>query len=395
MFAAFPYWYATLFSGFYLPLLLILAALIVRGVAFEYRGKIDDARWRRRWDACIVVGSLVPALLWGVAFANIVRGVPIDADGNYTGTLFTLLNPFGLLGGLTMVALFCTYGAIFVALKTVGTIRADARSLALASASSRCWPARPSCCGRCWPTATRLSLVLAVLTAAALVAGLVANAQSARAGPSAWSAAGIVGVVATLFVALYPDVMPSSTEPGVQPDHRQRQLHALHPGHHVLGRAGHAAVRARLPGVDLLGVPQAHRARQHPDAATARRGDAARHVIRPRLGRREPAPLDPRLLRYSRSSRPFLLVCVLLGLLACGRGARPGGSAGHGDHCGVPPGRGPRRDRRPSSPCSPGSSGCARLLAYAQETAAARAAATVKSQLRTALLRQTVALGPS
>ena len=120
MFAAFPYWYATLFSGFYLPLLLILAALIVRGVAFEYRGKVDDARWRRRWDACIVVGSFVPALLWGVAFANIVRGVPIDADGNFTGTLFTLLNPFGLLGGLATVALFCTYGAIFVALKTVG-----------------------------------------------------------------------------------------------------------------------------------------------------------------------------------------------------------------------------------------------------------------------------------
>ena len=98
-FAAFPEWYATLFSGFYLALLLILVALIVRGVAFEYRGKVDDPRWRAGWDVLIIVGSLLPALLWGVAFANIVRGVPIDANGNYTGTLFTLLNPYGLLGG--------------------------------------------------------------------------------------------------------------------------------------------------------------------------------------------------------------------------------------------------------------------------------------------------------
>jgi hypothetical protein len=105
IFAAFPYWYATLFSGFYLALLLILLALIVRGVAFEYRGKVDDPRWRARWDATIVLGSAVPALLWGVAFANIVRGVPIDVDGNYTGTLLTLLNPYGLLGGLVTLSL--------------------------------------------------------------------------------------------------------------------------------------------------------------------------------------------------------------------------------------------------------------------------------------------------
>ena len=85
----FPYWYATLFSGFYLPLLLILAALILRGVAFEYRGKVDDPVWRQRWDVAIVIGSALPALLWGVAFANIVRGVPIDGDGNFTGNLFT------------------------------------------------------------------------------------------------------------------------------------------------------------------------------------------------------------------------------------------------------------------------------------------------------------------
>src|SRR6476469_7657571 len=129
-FAAFPEWYATLFSGFYLPLLLILVALIVRGVAFEYRGKRDDPRWKRRWDWCITVGSLLPALLWGVAFANIVRGVPLDADHEFVGNLLDLLNPYALLGGLTTLALFITHGAIFLALKTTGDVRERANALA-------------------------------------------------------------------------------------------------------------------------------------------------------------------------------------------------------------------------------------------------------------------------
>ena len=131
-FAAFPEWYATLFSGFYLPLLLILVALIVRGVAFEYRAQ---ARRRplaaRAGTRAIIVGSTVPALLWGVAFANILRGVPIDADKEYVGGFFNLLSPYALLGGLTTLLLFLTHGALFVALKTDGDIRHRARSLAL------------------------------------------------------------------------------------------------------------------------------------------------------------------------------------------------------------------------------------------------------------------------
>ena len=99
-FAAFPEWYATLFSGFYLPLLLILVALIVRGVAFEYRGKRDDPAGGAAGTSRSSSARALPALLWGVAFANIVRGVPIDADHEYTGNLFTLLNPYALLGGL-------------------------------------------------------------------------------------------------------------------------------------------------------------------------------------------------------------------------------------------------------------------------------------------------------
>jgi cytochrome d ubiquinol oxidase subunit II len=117
-FAAFPGWYATLFSGFYLPLFLILLALIVRGVAFEFRSKDDDPRWKRLWDGCIFAGSAIPALLWGVAFTNFVRGVPIDQNMNYVGGFFNLLNPYALLGGLVSLLAFTLYGAIFLSLKT-------------------------------------------------------------------------------------------------------------------------------------------------------------------------------------------------------------------------------------------------------------------------------------
>ena len=130
-FAAFPQWYATLFSGFYLALLIILVALIGRGVAFEYRGKVDDPRWRRRWDYVIMAGSALPALLWGVAFGNIVHGVPLDAQHEYTGTLLTLLNPYALLGGLTTLGVFLLHGAVFIALRTDGELRARAVRTAL------------------------------------------------------------------------------------------------------------------------------------------------------------------------------------------------------------------------------------------------------------------------
>jgi cytochrome d ubiquinol oxidase subunit II len=137
-FAAFPGWYATLFSAFYLALFLILVALIVRGVAFEFRGKRDSARWRAWWDRAIFFGSAVPALLWGVAFANIVHGVPIDAHAEYTGTLLTLLNPYALAGGVASLALFTLHGAIYLSLKTTGDVleraRAAARRLSVAAA---------------------------------------------------------------------------------------------------------------------------------------------------------------------------------------------------------------------------------------------------------------------
>src|SRR5699024_2580237 len=130
MFAAFPEWYATMFSGFYLPLLLILAALIVRGVAFEYRGKIDDARWRNLWDWAITAGSWIPSVAWGLAFANLIRGVELTADHQMVSTLPSLFSPYALLGGAVTALLFATHGALFLALKTSGELRERAGTLA-------------------------------------------------------------------------------------------------------------------------------------------------------------------------------------------------------------------------------------------------------------------------
>jgi len=129
-FAAFPQWYATMFSGFYLALFLLLLALIGRGVAFEYRSKDANPRWRNLWDWLIFLGSAIPALLLGVAFGNLVRGVPIDAEMNYVGGFFNLLNPYALLAGVATLLLFTLHGAIFLSLKTDGEIMEKAQATA-------------------------------------------------------------------------------------------------------------------------------------------------------------------------------------------------------------------------------------------------------------------------
>jgi len=129
-FAAFPHWYATMFSGFYPAMFLLLVALILRGVSFEFRGKNALPKWRSFWDWAIAVGSFLAAFLLGVAFANLARGVPIDAKMNYTGTFWTLLNPYGLIGGLSNTAGFLLIGAIFLSLKTTGELVERAQKLA-------------------------------------------------------------------------------------------------------------------------------------------------------------------------------------------------------------------------------------------------------------------------
>ena len=213
-FAAFPEWYATLFSGFYLPLLLILVALIVRNLAFDYRGKRDDDTWRARWDIAAIVGSYVPAVLWGVAFANIVAGVPIDENKEYTGNLLTLLNPYGLLGGLVTMTLFLTHGAMFTALKTEGEIRLRARAL---SVKLGLVAAVVSVVFIVW-TMVKADWEIPALIAFALAAvSLLGAVFMAAKGREGWAFIGtfltLALAVVALFIVLFPNVMPSSTDP--------------------------------------------------------------------------------------------------------------------------------------------------------------------------------------
>jgi cytochrome d ubiquinol oxidase subunit II len=209
-FAAFPEWYATLFSGFYLPFLAILLALIVRGVAFEYRGKRDDARWRRRWDRAIFWGSLVPAFVWGVAFANLVRGVPLDARHEYVGTVADLLNPYALLGGVTTLTLFVLHGAVFVALKTTGDVRRRANRIARAVMLAAI------VVGGLFLLLTQVSYgkpetwFTVAVAALGLVVAAVANARGREGWAFAGTGTAIAFAVATLFLALFPHVMPST-----------------------------------------------------------------------------------------------------------------------------------------------------------------------------------------
>ncbi|MER7134121.1 cytochrome d ubiquinol oxidase subunit II [Streptosporangium saharense] len=205
-FAAFPEWYATLFSGFYLPLFLILVALILRGVAIEYRGKSDNPR---AWDRAMFFGSLLPAFLWGVAFANIVRGVPLDADHEYTGTLFTLLNPYALLGGLATLALFALHGAVFLVLRTDGDLRTRASALARRLAVGAL------VVGGVFLLITQLTVGRAATWAAVAVAaaGIAVSLLATLRGRDGWaftaSAVAIIAAVVTLFGSLWPNVMPA------------------------------------------------------------------------------------------------------------------------------------------------------------------------------------------
>ena len=212
-FAAFPEWYATLFSGFYLPLLIILVCLIVRGVAFEYRVKRAEESWQRNWEQAIFWTSLIPALLWGVAFGNIVRGVKIDAQKEYVGTFWDLLNPYAILGGLVTLTLFTFHGAVFAALKTVGDIRVRARSLALRLGLVT---AALALGFLIWTQADKgdgWSLVAMLVAVVALV-GAIGAIKVGREGWSfALSGITVAAAVAMLFLTLFPNVMPSSLDP--------------------------------------------------------------------------------------------------------------------------------------------------------------------------------------
>ncbi|MBW5480780.1 cytochrome d ubiquinol oxidase subunit II [Streptomyces bambusae] len=212
-FAAFPEWYATLFSGFYLPLLLILVCLIVRGVAFEYRAKRSEEAWQTNWEHAIFWTSLIPAFLWGVAFANIVRGVKIDQHKEYVGTFGDLLNVYSVLGGLVTLTLFTFHGAVFTSLKTVGEIRDRSRALATRLGVAT---AVLALVFLGWTQVSRgdaSSLAAAVVAVLALVGALGANLAGREGWSFALSGVTIAAAVAMLFLTLFPNVMPSSLDP--------------------------------------------------------------------------------------------------------------------------------------------------------------------------------------
>jgi cytochrome d ubiquinol oxidase subunit II len=215
IFAAFPHWYATMFSGLYLALFLVLLALIVRAVGFEFRSKDKNPGWRKVWDWLIFAGSLVPALLWGVALGNLIRGLDIDADMHYVGTFWDLLNPYALVGGLTTVGIFTLHGALFLNLKSTEEIEGRAFS-----AATRLWiPAAvlvlTFTVGGYFVTDmyTRLGILPGAVPLAAGLAALAAG-WFIRARRTGWAfvmtGLSIALSVITIFVGLYPRVMPSS-----------------------------------------------------------------------------------------------------------------------------------------------------------------------------------------
>lgn len=215
MFAAFPHWYATMFSGFYLALFLVLIALIVRGVAFEFRSKDERKSWRLLWDTCLFLGSLLPALLFGVAFGNIVRGVAINESMTYVGTFWDLLNPYALLTGVVTLTVFILHGALFLELKTEGAIRERVARIA-----RMMWPV-VALVVVAWVAYSAVETdmfqnlgIVKLLALGVAVAGVVIftyGTLTRRYGRAfLGTSIAIAGTVATMFATLFPRVMPSS-----------------------------------------------------------------------------------------------------------------------------------------------------------------------------------------
>jgi cytochrome d ubiquinol oxidase subunit II len=217
-FAAFPAWYATMFSGFYIALLLVLGCLIVRVVSFEWRSKSESAGWRSVWTWANTVGSAGAALIWGVGLANLVRGVPIDSDGHYAGDFWDLFSPYTVFAGIAVVLLFAFHGATFLTLRVHGELHARARRAARLLAGPAVLAAAVFLV---WTVAVAMDKNDKDLFPPALpaIVGIVALALAVlflRAGQSGRSFAmtglGTVALVATLFTSLYPRVMVSSPE---------------------------------------------------------------------------------------------------------------------------------------------------------------------------------------
>ncbi len=214
-FAAFSGWYASLFSGFYLALFLILVALIIRGVSFEFWGKDDSPRWRATWEWTATIGSFMAALLWGVGWADIVHGVPMNAAHNVTATIWDLLHPYALLGGLVTLTLFTAHGAIFLTLRTRGELLDRARTVArrvtpastVLLAGFLVWTAFGQPHGGVKASAQVIAALAVICALASTV--MVTRRREGRA--FALSAATIALLFASLFAELFPDALPSTT----------------------------------------------------------------------------------------------------------------------------------------------------------------------------------------
>jgi len=219
-FAAFPLVYSVMFSSLYTALMLILFALIIRGVSFEFRNKVDHPGWKKVWDTCIFIGSIAPAILFGVAFANIFQGIPFDGEGLYQGTLLTLLNPYGLLGGVLFLLLFVQHGANWIIIRSEGDLHDRAVKM-----SKGIWPvllvvaviflvaswfATPLY--QNYLTRPILFVVILVTVVALLCVRLFLNQEN---GFKAWFASGLTIVGATFFgvIGLFPNLFPSSINP--------------------------------------------------------------------------------------------------------------------------------------------------------------------------------------
>ena len=212
IFAAFPGWYATWFSAGYLALLLVLVALILRGVSFEWRARVDTDRWRGTWSWTLTVGSILIPLLLGVALGDLLAGLPIDSSDEFTGSFIDLLTPYGLLLGLTLLVLCLLHGSTFLGLKTSGAVRDRARALA----AKLVWPTVALVVVYAiWTVSISDGGVWRILAAAVPALAAIAAAVLIRSGRDGWSFAAtavtIGGTVAALFANLYPNVMVSST----------------------------------------------------------------------------------------------------------------------------------------------------------------------------------------
>jgi cytochrome d ubiquinol oxidase subunit II len=213
MFAAFPPWYATMFSGLYLALMLILLALIVRGVSFEYRSKVNSPRWRATWDWTLTIGSLLLPLLIGIGLGDLLHGLPINKSGDYTGSFLDLLTPYGIWVGITLLALTLAHGAMYLSLKTTGGVQRRSEKLA----GPLAWLAALAVLGfAIWThVQSQRGVLLSPLQLTSILL-VIAAAWAIRDGHAGWAfaatTAAMAATVSSIFVTLYPNVMESSTD---------------------------------------------------------------------------------------------------------------------------------------------------------------------------------------